>query len=109
MWETDDDGHVIDLVKDKLPEMQLSEEDRQKNLELLEEAKKVSDRFLTRRGRRSTCSLTESPTGNTNNHTQLASQMPALNSVIRLHVQCAWMICVGQTTQGLEMEDNNQR
>ncbi|KAI4875944.1 hypothetical protein NFI96_034528 [Prochilodus magdalenae] len=60
----DNDGHVIDLVKDKLPELQLSEEDRQKNLELLEEAKKVSDRFLTRRGRRSTCSLTESPTGN---------------------------------------------
>lgn len=71
---TDDDGHVIDLVKDELPEMQLSEEDLQKNLELLEEAKKVSDRFLTRRGRRSTCSLTESPTGNGNNHTQLDLQ-----------------------------------
>lgn len=64
---TDNDGHVIDLVKDELPEMQISEEDRQKNLELLEEAKKVSDRFLTRRGRRSTCSLSESPTGNGNN------------------------------------------
>lgn len=61
---TDNEGHVIDLVKDKLPEMQLSDEDRQKNRELLEEAKKVSDRFLTRRGRRSRCSLTESPTGN---------------------------------------------
>uniref|UniRef100_A0AAX7SQI3 Murine retrovirus integration site 1 homolog n=1 Tax=Astatotilapia calliptera TaxID=8154 RepID=A0AAX7SQI3_ASTCA len=56
-------GNVIDLVKDPLPELQLSEEDRQKNLELLEEAKKVSDRFLTRRGRRSTSSLTDSPTG----------------------------------------------
>lgn len=54
---------MIDLVKDPLPELQLSEEDRQKNLELLEQAKKVSDRFLTRRGRRSTGSLSESPTG----------------------------------------------
>ncbi|XP_044058306.1 ciliary rootlet coiled-coil protein 2 [Siniperca chuatsi] len=59
----DSTGNVIDLVKDQLPELQLSEEDRQKNLELLEQAKKVSDRFLMRRGRRSTGSLTESPTG----------------------------------------------
>nr|XP_020464232.1 protein MRVI1 isoform X2 [Monopterus albus] len=57
----DSTGNVIDLVKDQLPELQLSEEDRQKNLELLEQAKKVSDRFLTRRGRRSTSSLTDSP------------------------------------------------
>lgn len=60
---SDSTGNVIDLVKDPLPDLQLSEEDRQKNLELLEEAKKVSDRFLTRRGRRSTSSLTDSPTG----------------------------------------------
>ncbi|XP_034536007.1 uncharacterized protein mrvi1 [Notolabrus celidotus] len=58
----DSTGNVIDLVKDPLPELQLSEEDRLKNLELLEQAKKVSDRFLTRRGRRSTGSLSESPT-----------------------------------------------
>ena len=57
---SDSTGNVIDLVKDQLPELQLSEEDRQKNLELLQQAKKVSDRFLTRRGRRS---LTDSPTG----------------------------------------------
>lgn len=67
----DSTGNVIDLVKDQLPELQLSEEDRQKNLELLEQAKKVSDRFLTRRGRRSTSSLTESPTGGARLHTQL--------------------------------------
>uniref|UniRef100_A0A3Q2ZVI7 Murine retrovirus integration site 1 homolog n=1 Tax=Kryptolebias marmoratus TaxID=37003 RepID=A0A3Q2ZVI7_KRYMA len=60
---SDSTGNVIDLVKDQLPELQLSEEDRQKNLELLDQAKKVSDRFLTRRGRRSTSSLTDSPTG----------------------------------------------
>ncbi|KAM9765560.1 inositol 1,4,5-triphosphate receptor associated 1 isoform 3-T3 [Menidia menidia] len=59
----DSTGNVIDLVKDQLPELQLSEEDRQKNLELLEQAKMVSDRFLTRRGRRSMSSLTDSPTG----------------------------------------------
>uniref|UniRef100_A0A8C6SSG8 Murine retrovirus integration site 1 homolog n=1 Tax=Neogobius melanostomus TaxID=47308 RepID=A0A8C6SSG8_9GOBI len=58
----DSTGNVIDLVKDTLPDMQLSEEDRKKNLELLEQAKKASDRFLTRRGRRSTSSLTDSPT-----------------------------------------------
>uniref|UniRef100_H3CVE9 Inositol 1,4,5-triphosphate receptor associated 1 n=1 Tax=Tetraodon nigroviridis TaxID=99883 RepID=H3CVE9_TETNG len=58
----DGTGNVIDLVKDRLPELQLSDEDRQKNLELLEQAKKVSDRFLSRRGRRSTSSLSESPT-----------------------------------------------
>lgn len=78
--ETDNNGHVIDLVKDELPEMQLSEEDRKKNLELLDEAKKVSDRFLTRRGRRSTCSLTDSPTGNSNDpnttsFTHISSQL----------------------------------
>uniref|UniRef100_A0A8C6STZ7 Murine retrovirus integration site 1 homolog n=1 Tax=Neogobius melanostomus TaxID=47308 RepID=A0A8C6STZ7_9GOBI len=59
---SDSTGNVIDLVKDTLPDMQLSEEDRKKNLELLEQAKKASDRFLTRRGRRSTSSLSPTPT-----------------------------------------------
>ncbi|KAM9460590.1 inositol 1,4,5-triphosphate receptor associated 1 isoform 1-T1 [Clarias gariepinus] len=76
----DNDGHVIDLVKDTLPEMQLSDEDRQKNLELLEEAKKVSDRFLTRRGRRSTCSLTDSPTALSPNPTPGSSPVPSRSS-----------------------------
>ncbi|XP_063800230.1 inositol 1,4,5-triphosphate receptor associated 1 [Pseudophryne corroboree] len=58
----DKTGQVIDLVHDNLPDVRISEEDKQKNLELLEEAKKVSERFLTRRGRRSRCSLSESPT-----------------------------------------------
>uniref|UniRef100_A0A3B5LZS0 Murine retrovirus integration site 1 homolog n=1 Tax=Xiphophorus couchianus TaxID=32473 RepID=A0A3B5LZS0_9TELE len=62
LFLSDSTGNVIDLVKDQLPELQLSEEDRQKNLELLEQAKMVSDRFLTRRGRRSISSLTDSPT-----------------------------------------------
>ncbi|XP_051505195.1 inositol 1,4,5-triphosphate receptor associated 1-like isoform X2 [Myxocyprinus asiaticus] len=76
----DDEGHVIDLVKDQLPELQLSAEDRQKNLELLEEAKKVSDRFLQRRGRRSTCSLTESPTALSPNPTPCSSPIPSRSS-----------------------------
>ncbi|XP_051755054.1 uncharacterized protein mrvi1 isoform X7 [Ctenopharyngodon idella] len=76
----DDDGHVIDLVKDPLPELKLSEEDRQKNLELLEEAKKVSDRFLQRRGRRSTCSLSDSPTALSPNPTPCSSPRPSRSS-----------------------------
>ncbi|XP_018620847.2 protein MRVI1-like, partial [Scleropages formosus] len=59
----DSEGHVIDLVKDQLPELQLTEEDKRKNMELLEEAKKASERFLTRRGRRSACSPSELSTG----------------------------------------------
>ncbi|XP_058992090.1 inositol 1,4,5-triphosphate receptor associated 1 isoform X8 [Mustela lutreola] len=46
-------GHVIDLVNDQLPDISISEEDKKKNLALLEEAKLVSERFLTRRGRKS--------------------------------------------------------
>lgn len=72
---SDSTGNVIDLVKDQLPELQLSEEDRQKNLELLEQAKMVSDRFLTRRGRRSTGSLSDSPTGSSRGNTR-----PDINS-----------------------------
>lgn len=63
IFYTDNSGHVIDLVNDPLPDVKISEEDKKKNLELLEEAKKVSERFLTRRGRKSRSSLTESPTG----------------------------------------------
>uniref|UniRef100_A0A4W5PAL8 Inositol 1,4,5-triphosphate receptor associated 1 n=1 Tax=Hucho hucho TaxID=62062 RepID=A0A4W5PAL8_9TELE len=77
---SDSTGNVIDLVKDHLPELQLSEEDRQKNLVLLQEAKKVSDRFLSRRGRRSTCSLSESPTGLSPNHTPSSSPVPSRSS-----------------------------
>lgn len=63
IFHTDNSGHVIDLVNDPLPDVKISEEDKKKNLELLEEAKKVSERFLTRRGRKSRSSLPESPTG----------------------------------------------
>ncbi|XP_064019797.1 inositol 1,4,5-triphosphate receptor associated 1 isoform X1 [Pogoniulus pusillus] len=62
LTSVDSSGHVIDLVNDQLPDVKISEEDKKKNLELLEEAKKVSERFLTRRGRKSRSSLPESPT-----------------------------------------------
>ncbi|XP_061466392.1 inositol 1,4,5-triphosphate receptor associated 1 isoform X2 [Rhineura floridana] len=57
----DNTGHVIDLVNDQLTEVKISDEDKKKNLQLLEEAKRVSERFLTRRGRKSRSSLSESP------------------------------------------------
>ncbi|NWW89498.1 MRVI1 protein, partial [Rhynochetos jubatus] len=62
LTSVDNSGHVIDLVNDQLPDIKISEEDKKKNLELLEEAKKVSERFLMRRGRKSRSSLPESPT-----------------------------------------------
>ncbi|NXA22402.1 MRVI1 protein, partial [Ibidorhyncha struthersii] len=62
LTSVDNTGHVIDLVNDQLPDVKISEEDKKKNLELLEEAKKVSERFLMRRGRKSRSSLPESPT-----------------------------------------------
>lgn len=58
---TDPAGHVIDLVNDQLPDISISEEDKKKNLALLEEAKSVSERFLTRRGRKSRSSPGDSP------------------------------------------------
>ncbi|XP_071371922.1 inositol 1,4,5-triphosphate receptor associated 1 isoform X1 [Centroberyx affinis] len=89
----DSTGNVIDLVKDQLPELQLSEEDRQKNLELLEQAKMVSDRFLTRRGRRSTSSLTDSPTGLTPTPTPSSSPCSSRSSSLTVPPQ----ITVGPT------------
>uniref|UniRef100_A0A8C9VHA5 Inositol 1,4,5-triphosphate receptor associated 1 n=1 Tax=Scleropages formosus TaxID=113540 RepID=A0A8C9VHA5_SCLFO len=87
VWSPDSAGHVIDLVKDTLPEVQLSEEDKKKNLELLEEAKKVSDRFLTRRGRRSTCSLSDSPTGLSPSPTPRSSPVPSRSSSLTVPPQ----------------------
>ncbi|XP_053275140.1 inositol 1,4,5-triphosphate receptor associated 1 isoform X1 [Pleuronectes platessa] len=84
----DSTGNVIDLVKDALPELQLSEDDRQKNLELLEQAKKVSDRFLTRRGRRSTGS-TDSPTGLSPTLTPSSSPCSSRSSSLTVAPQAA--------------------
>ncbi|XP_074129343.1 LOW QUALITY PROTEIN: inositol 1,4,5-triphosphate receptor associated 1 [Sminthopsis crassicaudata] len=61
LTSVDNAGHIIHLVNDQLPDIKISEEDKKKNLELLEEAKRVSERFLTRRGRKSRSSLPDSP------------------------------------------------
>ncbi|MGH0134301.1 UNVERIFIED_CONTAM: hypothetical protein FKN15_027084 [Acipenser sinensis] len=45
----DSTGHVIDLVKDQLPDVKLSDKDTKKNLELLEEAKKSPRKGLVDR------------------------------------------------------------
>ncbi|KAI1903889.1 hypothetical protein AGOR_G00000060 [Albula goreensis] len=52
----DSTGNVIDLLRDRLPELQLSDAERQQNQQLLLEARRVSERFRTRRGRRFTSS-----------------------------------------------------
>ncbi|XP_076970102.1 inositol 1,4,5-triphosphate receptor associated 1 isoform X2 [Tamandua tetradactyla] len=62
LTSVDPAGHIIDLVNDQLPDISISEEDKKKNLALLEEAKTVSERFLTRRGRKSRSSPGDSPT-----------------------------------------------
>uniref|UniRef100_A0A8D0U2B5 Protein MRVI1 n=1 Tax=Sus scrofa TaxID=9823 RepID=A0A8D0U2B5_PIG len=67
LTSVDPAGHVIDLVNDQLPDISISEEDKKKNLALLEEAKSVSERFLTRRGRKSRSSPGDSPSAVSSN------------------------------------------
>lgn len=73
LTSVDNAGHVIDLLNDQLPDVKISDEDKKKNLELLEEAKRVSERFLTRRGRKSRSSLSESPTAVSPTHSPSVS------------------------------------
>uniref|UniRef100_A0A8C6CBX9 Inositol 1,4,5-triphosphate receptor associated 1 n=1 Tax=Monodon monoceros TaxID=40151 RepID=A0A8C6CBX9_MONMO len=63
LTSVDPAGHIIDLVNGQLPDISISEEDQKKNLALLEEAKSVSERFLTRRGRKSRSSPGDCPSG----------------------------------------------
>ncbi|XP_061422678.1 inositol 1,4,5-triphosphate receptor associated 1-like isoform X2 [Lethenteron reissneri] len=55
----DEDGRVLDLLRDELPEPLLAEEEHRRNLQLLEDASRASQRFLARPGRRSRHSLSE--------------------------------------------------
>ncbi|XP_066107047.1 inositol 1,4,5-triphosphate receptor associated 1 isoform X1 [Saccopteryx bilineata] len=73
-------GHVIDLVNDQLPDISISEEDKKKNLALLEEAKLVSERFLTRRGRKSRSSPGDSPSAVSPNLSPGASPTSSRNN-----------------------------
>ncbi|XP_051005192.1 inositol 1,4,5-triphosphate receptor associated 1 [Acomys russatus] len=77
LTSVDPTGHVIDLVNDQLPEISISEEDKKKNLALLEEAKSVSERFLTRRGRKSRSSPGDSQSAVSSNHSPGASPAPS--------------------------------
>ncbi|XP_064423141.1 inositol 1,4,5-triphosphate receptor associated 1 [Latimeria chalumnae] len=94
------DGHVIDLVHDQLPNIKLSHEDKRKNLELLEEAKKVSEQFHMRRGRRSRSSLSDSPTGLYRNNELLSCGplMPGSNA------DGTTVNCVGSVPQSQHLE-----
>ncbi|KAG7473720.1 hypothetical protein MATL_G00098840 [Megalops atlanticus] len=102
----DSKGNVIDLVRDQLPDLQLSEEDRKRNLELLEEAKRVSERFLTRRGRRSTSSLSESSTaGLSHNATPCSSPLPSRHSSLTVPPQVGTSL--HPPHQGVEAKENS--
>ncbi|KAG2463047.1 MRVI1 protein, partial [Polypterus senegalus] len=80
-------GNVIDLINDKLPDVELSDEDKKKNLELLEEAKKASEHFSMRRGRRSTCSISDSPTVISPATTPRSSPVPSRSSSLTITPQ----------------------
>ncbi|XP_062973352.1 inositol 1,4,5-triphosphate receptor associated 1 [Elgaria multicarinata webbii] len=84
LTSVDSAGHVIDLVNDQLPDVTISEEDKKKNLELLEEAKRVSERFLTRRGRKSRSSLSESPTALSPSLSPSISPVPSRSNSLTL-------------------------
>ncbi|XP_039619491.1 inositol 1,4,5-triphosphate receptor associated 1 isoform X3 [Polypterus senegalus] len=83
----DNAGNVIDLINDKLPDVELSDEDKKKNLELLEEAKKASEHFSMRRGRRSTCSISDSPTVISPATTPRSSPVPSRSSSLTITPQ----------------------
>ncbi|KAJ7344465.1 hypothetical protein JRQ81_000415, partial [Phrynocephalus forsythii] len=116
----DDTGHVFDLVNDELPELKISDEDKKKNLELLEEAKRVSERFLSRRGRKSRSSLSESPTGLSPALSPSVSPAPSRSNSFTLPSPPGSDICapttasvpplLQNTTKGLtDQKENDQR
>ncbi|KGL99347.1 Protein MRVI1, partial [Charadrius vociferus] len=99
LTSVDNSGHVIDLVNDQLPDVKISEEDKKKNLELLEEAKKVSERFLMRRGRKSRSSLPESPTAVSPTLSPKVSPVASRSNSLTLPVPSGSDVC---TTTGVE-------
>uniref|UniRef100_A0A8C8SVH7 Murine retrovirus integration site 1 homolog n=1 Tax=Pelusios castaneus TaxID=367368 RepID=A0A8C8SVH7_9SAUR len=84
---------VIDLVNDQLPDVKISDEDKKKNLELLEEAKRASERFLMRRGRKSRSSLSESPIAVSPTLSPRVSPVPSQNNSLTLSVPAGKVIC----------------
>uniref|UniRef100_A0A8D0CAF3 Inositol 1,4,5-triphosphate receptor associated 1 n=1 Tax=Salvator merianae TaxID=96440 RepID=A0A8D0CAF3_SALMN len=119
LTSVDNTGHVIDLVNDLLPDVQLSDEDKKKNLELLEEAKKASERFHTRRGRKSRSSLSESPTAISPALSPSVSPAPSRSNSLTLPSPTGSDVCASavgmasppqHTTKGLtDQNETDQR
>ncbi|NWY00116.1 MRVI1 protein, partial [Nothoprocta ornata] len=110
----DNTGHVFDLVNDQLPDVKISEEDKKKNLELLEEAKKVSERFLMRRGRKSRSGPPESPTAVSPTLSPKVSPVASRSNSLSLPVPSEKLapvsLCFQNATKGLiDRRLNDQR
>uniref|UniRef100_A0A2K5DRD0 Inositol 1,4,5-triphosphate receptor associated 1 n=1 Tax=Aotus nancymaae TaxID=37293 RepID=A0A2K5DRD0_AOTNA len=95
LTSVDPAGHIIDLVNDQLPDISISEEDKKKNLALLEEAKLVSERFLTRRGRKSRSSPGDSPSANSPNLSPSASPTSSRSNSLTVPTPPGLDVCSG--------------
>ncbi|XP_075358256.1 inositol 1,4,5-triphosphate receptor associated 1 isoform X3 [Mycteria americana] len=108
LTSVDNSGHVIDLVNDQLPDVKISEEDKKKNLELLEEAKKVSERFLMRRGRKSRGSLPESPTAVSPTLSPKVSPVASRSNSLTLPVPSGSDACTTTSVESVSPGQNNR-
>ncbi|XP_019375127.1 PREDICTED: protein MRVI1 isoform X1 [Gavialis gangeticus] len=108
LTSVDNTGHVIDLVNDQLPDVKISDEDKKKNLELLEEAKKVSERFLMRRGRKSRSSFPESPTAVSPTCSPRVSPVSSRNNSLTLPVPAGPDICTAAGVGSVSPLQNNK-
>ncbi|XP_019470898.1 protein MRVI1 isoform X3 [Meleagris gallopavo] len=108
LTSVDNNGHVIDLVNDQLPDVNISEEDKKKNLELLEEAKKVSERFLMRRGRKSRGSLPESPTAVSPTLSPKVSPVTSRSNSLTLPIPSGSDACTGTSVESVSPVQNNR-
>ncbi|KAL2806499.1 inositol 1,4,5-triphosphate receptor associated 1 isoform a [Daubentonia madagascariensis] len=95
LTSVDPTGHIIDLVNDQLPDISISEEDKKKNLALLEEAKSVSERFLTRRGRKSRSSPGDSPSAVSPNLSPRASPTSSRSNSLIVPTPAGLGVCSG--------------
>ncbi|XP_053883371.1 inositol 1,4,5-triphosphate receptor associated 1 isoform X4 [Malaclemys terrapin pileata] len=120
LTSVDNTGQVIDLVNGQLPDVKISDEDKKKNLELLEEAKRVSEKFLMRRGRKSRSSLPESPTAVSPTLSPRVSPVPSQSNSLTLPVPTGSDVCTAtgvgsvsplqNVTKGLtDRKQNDQR
>ncbi|XP_025052505.1 protein MRVI1 isoform X1 [Alligator sinensis] len=108
LTSVDNTGHVIDLVNDQLPDVKISDEDKKKNLELLEEAKKVSERFLMRRGRKSRSSFPESPTAVSPTRSPRVSPVSSQSNSLTLPVPAGPDICTAAGVGSVSPLQNNK-